>query len=289
MKVIDMNDLVTGMEKMLRRLLGEDVDLITTLCGAEARVKVDPGQLEQVIVNLAVNARDAMPPEGGKLELAVSCEPDGVTLLVRDDGSGMSDEVKSHLFEPFFTTKAKGKGTGLGLSIVYGIVKQSGGSIDVESEVGKGTTFRIHLPAVRELESPTTAGSVEPATPKGSETILLVEDETALRNLVATVLRSRGYQVIEAASGEDAMETYSRSPRSIDLLVTDMIMPGMNGRMLAEKLRGAAPDLKVLYISGYIENAIELAGALGASTHFLPKPFAPADLAKKVRETLDSH
>jgi PAS domain S-box-containing protein len=288
MKVIDLNDLVSGMEKILRRLLGEDVRVITSLCGSEAKVKVDPGQMEQVIVNLAVNARDAMPREGGTLELAVSCEPDGVTLLIRDDGSGMSDEVKSHLFEPFFTTKAKGKGTGLGLSIVYGIVKQSGGSIDVQSEVGKGTTFRIHLPAVREPDAPVAITGAEPASPKGSETILLVEDEAALRDLAVRVLRSGGYDVIEAGSGEAALDALRDSPRRIDLLVTDMIMPGMNGRMLAEKLRGAAPDLKVLYISGYIENAIELAGALGPATHFLPKPFAPSDLAQKVRETLDS-
>lgn len=289
-RVLNLNGLVTGLQEMLHRLLGETILLKTIPSTSPARVKVDPGQFEQVIVNLAVNARDAMPG-GGELTIEVSTveidEMPRVNLSVRDTGTGMDAEVQSHLFEPFYTTKAHGKGAGLGLSIVYGIVKQSGGNITVNSEVGQGTVFQIFLPCViaeeTELAPAATFGKVAP----GSETILLVEDEAALRKLAGEVLRSSGYTVLEAVNGEDAMLVYRRFTGVIPLLVTDMIMPGMNGRALAERLRDSRPDMKVLYISGYTENLLDH-GPLGPSTAFLQKPFAPAVLARTVREMLDA-
>jgi PAS domain S-box-containing protein len=290
-RTVNLNDLVAGMQEMLHRLLGETVLLQTIQSKVAAKVKVDPGQFEQVIVNLAVNARDAMP-EGGELTIEVSTaevdQTPQVMLCVRDTGTGMDAEVQSHLFEPFYTTKDRGKGTGLGLSIVYGIVKQSGGSIIVNSQLGQGTAFQIFLPRVFAEETQAAAGMTLESIASGSETILLVEDEEALRKLAGEVLRSSGYTVLEAASGEDAMGVYRRFTGPIPLLVTDMIMPGMNGRTLAERLRSLRPDTKVLYISGYTENLLDLHGPLGPATAFLQKPFAPAVLTRKVRELLDA-
>jgi PAS domain S-box-containing protein len=290
-KILDLGELVMGMEGMLHRLLGETVALTTAIHPRRGIVKADPGQLEQVIVNLAVNARDAMPA-GGNLLIEVCDETsDGaeqVILAVRDTGTGMDAEVQSHLFEPFFTTKPLGKGTGLGLSIVYGIVKQNGGSIRVRSQEGSGSSFEILLPRV--FDAP--AKSVDlPAIEKGatgSETVLLVEDETTLRQLAAGILRSSGYQVMEAASAEEALDLWSRTRCGIHLLVSDMIMPGMNGRALAERLRESAPELRVLYISGYTENILDLHGPLSGTTGFLQKPFHPGVLTRRVRELLDT-
>jgi PAS domain S-box-containing protein len=290
-RVLNLNGLVTGLEEMLHRLLGETILLKTIQSKLPARVKVDPGQFEQVIVNLAVNARDAMA-DGGELTIEVAtAEIDQlprVTLSVRDNGTGMDAEVQSHLFEPFYTTKARGKGAGLGLSIVYGIVEQSGGNITVSSEVGQGTVFQIFLPRViAEETEPAAALPAGKFTP-GSETILLVEDEESLRKLAGEILRLSGYTVLEAANGEDALSIHRRFTGPIPLLVTDMIMPGMNGRVLAERMRDSLPEMKVLFISGYTENLLDLHGPLGPATAFLQKPFAPAVLARTVRELLDA-
>jgi PAS domain S-box-containing protein len=288
--IVNLNDLVANMEEMLHRLLGENVELSTILSPVPGRVKVDPGQIEQVIVNLAVNARDAMP-EGGKVTIEVSNvemdEKPNVTLAVRDTGNGMDSETQSHLFEPFYSTKARGKGTGLGLSIVYGIIKQAGGSITVKTQLGQGAVFEISLPRILDTDAPQESGKTVEKIAPGSETILLVEDEETVRKLVGQVLRASGYTVLEAGSGEDAMHTSRQLPGPIHLLVTDMIMPGMNGRVLAERLRHSRPNLKVLYISGYTENILDLYGPLGTATAFLQKPFAPSVLTKKLRELLD--
>ena len=289
-QIVDLNDLVLNMQGLLHRLLGETVELRAVLSPVPGKVKVDPGQIEQVIVNLAVNARDAMP-DGGKLTIEVSnVEVDGVPqvmLAVRDSGTGMSSEVQSHLFEPFYTTKPMGKGTGLGLSIVYGIVKHCGGNITVRSESGHGTDFEIYIPRVHDAASrQESARVVEPAA-LGSETILLVEDEDALRKLAAQVLRSHGYTVLEAGNGEDALGVCRAFASTIPLLITDMIMPGMNGRALAESLRDSLPRIKVLYISGYTENILDGHGSFGPGTAFLQKPFSPVVLAQRVRELLD--
>jgi PAS domain S-box-containing protein len=289
-RIVNLNDLVVDMGETLRRLLREDIELATILATAPAKVKTDPGQMEQVIINLAVNAGDAMP-NGGKLtievaNLVVDQEPQ-VMLSVRDNGLGMDAEVQSRLFEPFFTTKPRGEGTGLGLSIVYGIVKQSSGSIQVTSQVGHGSLFQVLLPAVADTVAPPESQKTMPKLASGSEAILLVEDGEDLRKLVGEVLRSNGYTVLDASNGEDALSVYRRFDQPISLLVTDIIMPGMNGRVLAERLREARPDMKVLYISGYTENVIEVDSRPGAGTSFLQKPFPPAVLTQKVRELLD--
>jgi CheY-like chemotaxis protein len=289
-KTVDLANLVSGMQDMLQRLIGETILLKTISSATPAFVKIDPAQFEQVVVNLAVNARDAMP-DGGQLTFEVAptgidYEP-GVMFCVRDTGIGMDAEVQSHLFEPFYTTKERGKGTGLGLSIVYGIVKQSGGSIRVQSEPGQGAAFHIVLPRVlvKEAEEQSTKPA-EMAAP-GIETILLVEDEAAVRKMVGEVLRLNGYTVLEASSGEEAVEIFRQSRLPIPVLVTDMIMPGMNGRVLAERLRLSRPDLKVIYLSGYTENILDLHGPLPPGTAFLQKPFTPAVLIRNVRELLD--
>jgi len=289
-RVVNLNDLVVNMEGMLGRLLGENVELSTIRSPISGKVKVDPGQMEQVIVNLAVNAKDAMP-DGGKVTIEVSNAELGrrphVMLAVTDTGSGMDSEVQSHLFEPFYSTKAKEKGTGLGLSIVYGIIKQAGGSITVKSQLGQGTIFQIFLPEIFHEDAPSESAKTAEQFTHGSETILLVEDEETVRRLVGRVLRASGYIVLEASSGEDAVDICRRFSDPIHLVVTDMIMPGMNGRALAERLRESWPDLKVLYISGYTENVLDLYGPLGKATAFLQKPFPPAVLTQKLRELLD--
>jgi len=284
-RVVDLNDLVVNMENMLQRLIGETVALRTVPHARPAKVRVDPGQIEQVIVNLAVNARDAMP-EGGSLTIAVGGGPAGrVTLEVRDTGEGMTPEVRSHLFEPFFTTKPHGKGTGLGLSIVYGIVKQAGGAIDVETQPGSGTTFRIELPEIAGELVPAESEVTRGGGAKATETLLLVEDEEVLRKLAAEILRSNGYQVMEASSGEEALKICEGFSGTIPMLVTDMIMPGMNGRALADKLRATHPGMKVLYMSGYTDNLPDLKDS---ATGFLQKPFVPGVLVRRVRELLDA-
>jgi PAS domain S-box-containing protein len=289
-RIVDLNHVVAKMEQMLHRLIGEKVVLTTIRCVDPARVKIDPGQIEQVIVNLAVNAQDSMP-DGGTLTIEVGrgsiAGTDGVTLEVRDEGTGMTADVLAHLYEPFFTTKARGKGTGLGLSIVYGIIKQAGGTIDVQSQLSHGTTFRIVLPEVTDAEShPETRSISEPAVP-GSETVMLVEDEDALRALAAQVLRANGYTVLEASTGEDAERTCTEFSGEIALLVTDVVMPGMNGPALVERLRSSQPLLRVLYISGYTENVLDVQGELGPLTEFLQKPFAPSVLVHQIRKLLD--
>jgi len=303
-KVLDLNGVVTENLKMLTRVIGEDIDLVMVPAAGLGAVRADAGQMEQVIMNLAVNARDAMP-SGGKLTIETSnvsldddyarfhapLRPgDYVMLAISDTGLGMDSETQSHIFEPFFTTKGL-KGTGLGLSTVYGIVKQSGGYIWVYSEPGKGTTFKIYLPLVAErAESPaqvaSTAESV--ATEPGTETILLVEDETNLRYLARQFLEKQGYRVIEAADGAVAMQIAVAHEGIIHLLLTDVIMPGMNGRELAQRVSEIRPNTKVLYMSGYTENVIGHNGTLDAGVRLLQKPFTLSSLKSKVREVLDS-
>ena len=301
-KVLDLNALVANMDGMLRRLIGEDIiELSAELDSSTGAIKADPGQVEQIIMNLVVNARDAMP-KGGRLTIetrnvtigeevrldAVGVAPGSYVLLaVRDNGHGMDAETRSHLFEPFFTTKEKGKGTGLGLSTVYGIVKQSGGSIIVESAPGRGTTFRIYFPRVeQEVSGPT--GAVEAIDPaQGHETILLVEDEPAVRGLVHETLRLHGYTVLEARHGIEALLTSAKYVGSIHLLLTDVVMPQMSGPEVAEKILTVRPGIKVLYMSGYPDHPVFDQGGVSRETGFLPKPFSPHVLAQKVRETLD--
>jgi two-component system cell cycle sensor histidine kinase/response regulator CckA len=302
-QVLDLNAVVMNMDKMLRRLIGEDVQLITCLDPNLWSVKVDPGMIEQVIMNLAVNSRDAMP-SGGKLTIEttnvthdenyashhVSVKPGFyVMLAISDTGCGMDKETQSHLFEPFFTTKETGKGTGLGLSTVYGIIKQSGGNVWAYSEPGLGTTFKIYLPQVekgakayRPRLKPKEAGAAG-----GTETILLVEDEEAVRSMVSKVLQNRGYTVLEARHGNEAVEVSERYEGSINLMVTDVVMPQMSGRELAERLTTLRPKMHVLYMSGYPDNTIVQHGVLEPGTSFLQKPFTISALETKVREILD--
>jgi two-component system cell cycle sensor histidine kinase/response regulator CckA len=300
-KVLDLNAVISELEKMLRRLIGEDVELRTALESGLGSIKADPGQIEQVIMNLAVNARDAMPA-GGKLlieteNVSLSQEYAGqhiavtpgsyVMLAVSDTGTGMDEKTKARIFEPFFTTKELGKGTGLGLSTVYGIVKQSGGSIWVYSEVGHGTTFKVYLPRIDEgaQEYRQTAETEEAL--QGTETILLAEDEEMVRTLAREILETYGYQVLEAANGGAALLICERHTGAIDLLITDVIMPEMSGRELSERLSHLRPAMKVLYMSGYTDDAIIHQGVLDTGANFIQKPFSPDALAQKVREVLD--
>jgi len=300
MKVLDLNHIVQGLDKMLHRLLGEDIDLVTVLPEGIGKVKADPGQIEQVIINLAVNARDAMT-EGGKLTIEtadveldegyshrhIAVEPGRYVMLsISDTGGGMSSEVKDRLFEPFFTTKEQGKGTGLGLSTVYGIVKQSGGNIWVYSEPGQGTTFKIYLPQVDE---PLTEEKEEVVKeiPRGDETILVVEDEETVRKLAIRLLKSQGYRVLEASDGGKALLLCEKFKERIHLILTDVVMPGMSGRKLVERLKQIHPEMKALYMSGYTDNAIVHHGVLEKGINFMQKPFTLESLTRKVREALD--
>jgi len=300
-RVINLNTIVGGMNNMLRRLLGETVELQTHFQPDLGLVKADPGQLEQVILNLAVNARDAMP-EGGKLTIETSnAVLDGgfalkdqsvvagsyITLAVSDTGCGMDSETQSHVFEPFFTTKGRGKGTGLGLSMVYGIVKQSGGSIWVYSELNRGSTFKIYLPALLEAQVPDSINEPSGGLVQGSETVLVVEDESAVRSFTRMVLERSGYRVLEAADGDQALSVSQGHAGEIQLLVTDMVMPGMGGRQVAETLERRRPSIRVLYLSGYAENSLAQRGTLGSDLPFLQKPFTMEALLQKVRQVLD--
>jgi PAS domain S-box-containing protein len=299
LKVVDVNAIVQDMERLLRPLIGENVELITTLAPDSAHTRADAGQLEQVLMNLVVNAKDAMP-DGGKLTIETRVAlVDGnhrrgqqfirpgnyVVLSVSDTGMGMDRETQSRIFEPFFTTKEKGKGTGLGLSTVYGIVKQSGGYVIVQSEPGRGTTFHIYLLQVAEAAEK-QAPPVPDTALGGTETILLVEDEESVRQLVRDTLASKGYQVIEAENGEDGVAAASAHKNKIDLVITDVIMPEMGGRELVKRLSETRPETKVLYLSGYTEDAIGTDGAIESGTAFLQKPFTLQNLSRKVREVL---
>ena len=302
--VLDLNQIAAGVEKMLRRILGEDIDYVQVLAPDLGAVRADPGQIEQVLMNLVVNARDAMPT-GGKLTIEtsnvdldeeyaarhVAVKPGPyVRFTVSDTGCGMDTATQARIFEPFFTTKEKGKGTGLGLSTVYGIVAQSGGTIWVCSEPGQGTTFKIYLP--REISAKMTVTATRLAAvqtpPTGTETILVVEDEEAILNIAKRILREAGYTVLTAASPDDALMACKAQQGKIHLLLTDVVMPQMGGRVLAETLVVARPGIKVLYMSGYTDDAIVHHGTLDPGTHFIAKPFSAADLTRKVRKVLDS-
>jgi PAS domain S-box-containing protein len=303
-RVLDVNDLVWNMGKLLRRLIGEDIDFVTSLDPNLGRVRADPGQLEQVVMNLCINARDAMP-QGGRVtietrnvelgESTVKLHPEAhvgqyVLISVSDTGKGMTDEVKSHVFEPFFTTKGPSKGTGLGLALVFGFVQQSGGHIELTSEPDQGAEFKIYLPRI--VERPATPKSHPKVTvmPKGGETILVVEDEEHVRELTRRVLESCGYVVLEAAHGRDALELAKEYPNPIHLLISDVVMPqGMDGRQVADALQPQHPEMKVLFVSGFTENTTILHGVLegDSSFAFLQKPFTPTALTHKVRDVLD--
>jgi two-component system cell cycle sensor histidine kinase/response regulator CckA len=302
-QVLNLNELIDDMDKLLRRLIGEDIELIIRLSPELDQVKADPGQIEQVLVNLVINARDAMP-EGGKL-IIETCNArfddaytdqhlgatagDYVLLEVSDTGSGMNAETQRRIFEPFFTTKEPGRGTGLGLATCYGIIKQHGGYIALYSEVGLGSSFKIYLPLITEQASAAPQPEDPGAAPHGTETILLAEDELAVRMLACRVLREQGYTVIEAANGDEALQiAHARGGLTIDLLLTDIVMPKMGGPALAEELTALYPAIKVLFISGYTDSAIVHQGWLAPGVEFLQKPFSPADLARKLREVLDA-
>jgi signal transduction histidine kinase len=301
-KVFDVNTVVNDLKKMLRRMIGEDVELRVSTQTDLGNIKADPVQLEQVIMNLVVNARDAMP-RGGKLSIETSnvyldesyardhvgVEPgEYVMLAISDTGCGMDEETRQRIFEPFFTTKESGKGTGLGLSMVYGIVKQSGGNIWVYSEEGRGTTFKIYFPRVTAQAEDYKRSNGVIEAPKGSETILLVEDAALVRTLARQVLETAGYRVLEAASAEAALKLCETiNGTRIDLLLTDVVMPGMSGNEMSRILLKKQPSMPVLYMSGYTDEAIVQHGVLEAGINFLQKPFSPGALAVKVREVLD--
>jgi PAS domain S-box-containing protein len=300
-KLVTLEEVVTTAEKMLQRLIGEDVELVAVLSRDPATVKIDPGQLEQVIMNLAVNARDAMP-EGGKLTLETSAVQLDETyarthwpatagrfalLAMSDTGIGMTEQTRARIFEPFFTTKEVGKGTGLGLATVYGIVKQSGGFIWVYSEPGRGATFKIYLPRVDEAPTPIQAATTTTSL-LGTETILLTEDAPALRATAHQILERYGYTVLDAPSSTAALTLARSCAGPIHLLLTDVVMPGMSGRELAERFTAKRPGVKVLYMSGYTDDAVVRHGVLRPGIAYLQKPFTPDTLARKVREILDS-
>ena len=299
LKVVDVNSIVADMERLLRPLIGENIDLTTRLTPNVGHTRADAGQLEQVIMNLVVNAKDAMP-DGGRILIQTSeADPDTarrehsliepgayILLSVSDTGAGMDRETQSRIFEPFFTTKEKGKGTGLGLSTVYGIVKQGGGYIFAQSEPGCGTTFRIYLPRVADPADSPRVDKHSQAAAGGSETVLLVEDEESVRELVRETLKTRGYTVIEASDGIAGMRVSEEYQGNIEILITDVVMPGMSGRELAKRVAAARPNIRVLYLSGYTEDAIIHEGALEPGTGFLQKPFTLQVLARKVREVL---
>jgi two-component system, cell cycle sensor histidine kinase and response regulator CckA len=302
-EVLDLNEIVADIEKMLRRVIGEDIELGADLDPGLGHVKADRGQLEQLFLNLAVNARDAMP-DGGRLlietrsfemsEEYVRTYPYPVKtgsyarVTVKDTGMGMDAEVQARIFEPFFTTKEKGKGTGLGLSTVYGVVKQSGGYIEVHSEIGKGAAFAIYFPTVQETASRTKPHQTSRSATAAHETILLVEDEDSLRTLSRNLLELSGYTVIEARNGNEALAIAKSGTGSIHLLLTDIVMPGISGRELAKRLLIEMPQLKVVYMSGYAGQSVGDNDVFGKNAHYLQKPFSRENLAQKVRDALES-
>ncbi len=301
LKVVDLNIVIEDIERLLRPLIGENIELQTQLAPDLGRTRADAGQIEQVIMNLVVNSKDAMP-NGGRITIQTAnarlnnddrrreytyIQPGHyVVLSVTDTGEGMDKETQSRIFEPFFTTKEKGKGTGLGLSTVYGIVKQSGGYVLVESELRQGTTFRIYLPRVEEAAEPVSLVGVSRSQAGGSETVLLVEDEESVRQLVRETLESKGYKILEADNGDAALQIVSAYSSKIDMLITDVVMPGMGGRELSARLCASRPEIKVLYLSGYTEDAIVHEGVIDPDTAFLQKPFTLQALSRKVREVL---
>jgi CheY-like chemotaxis protein len=299
-RVLSLNAVVVTLEKMLRRLIGEDIELATELQPELWAVEADPGQLEQIIMNLAVNARDAMP-EGGRLSIATDNADidDGfarehfpmvpgryVMLAVSDSGAGMDAETQRHIFEPFFTTKPRGRGTGLGLSMVYGIVKQSGGYIWAYSEPGEGAKFEVYFPCAEGDRSDAKAALATGSALPGKETVLLAEDEDSVRRLARRILEEVGYTVLEARGATEALRISEGWDGPIDLLLTDVVMPELNGRELAERLSVLRPRIQILYISGYTDHEI-LDGIIGPGNNFLQKPFTPEALTNKVREALD--
>ncbi len=301
-KVLQLNDLIGNLHKMLVRIVGEDIELRTLLGKELGSVKIDPGQFEQVLVNLVVNARDAMP-DGGRLMIETSnvdldenycsyhpqARPGKFVLLaVSDTGAGMSDEVKEHIFEPFFTTKDLGRGTGLGLAMIFGLVQQAGGSIEVYSEIGHGTTFKIYLPRFAERAEKLVKDEPASTLPAGNETVLLVEDESSVRQVALMILKELGYKVLSAPNGGEAFMLAEKHTGSIDLLMTDVVMPGMNGRELAERLLALHPEMKVLFTSGYTEDVVVHHGVLEKNLNFIGKPYTPQSLARKMREILDA-
>jgi two-component system, cell cycle sensor histidine kinase and response regulator CckA len=294
----DLNVLLADMEKMLVRVIGEDIDLRVSPGSPLWKVKVDPGQIEQVVMNLAINARDAMP-QGGKLTVEIAnLELNGaatgglqpreyVLLAVSDTGCGMDQATQARMFEPFFTTKGPDKGTSLGLATVYGIVQQSGGRIDVYSELGIGTSFKIYLPRDLDGDVAHPAPRVLPAPGSGSETVLLVEDDNQVRALARLVLGSHGYTVLEAHDGDEALRVCAQHADTIQILISDVVMPHLSGPQLAERVKSLRPTIRVLFLSGYTDDAVVHRGVLNPGAAFLQKPFAPEALARKVRETLN--
>jgi CheY-like chemotaxis protein len=299
-RVINLNAVIGQTENMLRRLIGEDIQLVMSLGADTGNIKADPNHIEQAIVNLAVNARDAMPL-GGRIIIETSnaqidetyakthmgVKPgEFVMIAVSDTGHGMDSATRQHIFEPFFTTKQRGKGTGLGLATVYGMVKQSGGDIWVYSEPGQGTTFKLYFPRVAEPVAPGLIEDPEHPRHDGGETVMLVEDETQVRDLEARMLKQLGYTVLAAANGEEAIDVSRAHPGEISLLVTDVVMPNMSGKQVADALLSTRPGLRVLYLSGYTENTVGDHGVLDSSVDFLSKPFSREALARKIREIL---
>ncbi len=300
-KVLDPNLLLAGMDKMLKHILGEDIDLVSAPSPKLGRIRADPSHIEQVIMNLVVNARDAMPTGGqltietGDVELDANyarehlgCVPGPhVMIAVSDTGTGMDRETQARIFEPFFTTKEQGKGTGLGLSMVFGIVQQCGGNVWVYSELGRGTTFKVYLPRVDGLVEPVQPSAV-PVTLRGSETILLVEDQEQVRVVAESILKRNGYRVLVAQGAGDALLLCEKHPGAIALLLTDVVMPQMSGAELAKRFAATRPDTKVLCMSGYTDDSVVRHGVLESGMAFLQKPFTPESLTRKVRLVLDA-
>jgi nitrogen-specific signal transduction histidine kinase/CheY-like chemotaxis protein len=301
-QTLDLNKVLTRVDALLQRIIGEDVELTMKLTAPLGRVSADPGQIEQVVLNLAVNARDAMP-NGGKLTIETANVMLGedyaaqhagastgphVMVAVTDTGTGMDEATQQRLFEPFFTTKEPGRGTGLGLATVYGIVAQSRGSIWVYSELGQGSTFKVYLPATTEDLTVPVVSPMSPAALSGTETVLVVEDQIEARSVICETLRRRGYTVIEAVNGPDAIVKGRQLDVRIDVMLTDVVMPGMGGRRVAEVIRVTRPELKVVYMSGYTDSAIVDHGILEPGVTFVQKPFATETLLRRVREVLDA-